>query len=85
MNSAYVKKLGLKTWKTNVQAQKINGSILKIFRMVIVDFQVENKIGKPSFFQKTFLVANSKFEVILRMLFLKISNTNVLFGERSLA
>ena len=52
--------------------------------MVIADFQVENKGGRPRFFQETFLVTDTKFEVILGMLFLKLSNTNVLFGEKTL-
>ena len=45
---------------------------------------MENKASKPRFFQKIFLVADIKFEVILRMLFLKISNTDVLFGKKIL-
>ena len=84
MSPAYAKKLGLKTRKTNVGAQKIDGSALEKFRMVIADFQVEDKSGRPRFFQETFLVANTKFEVILRMHFLKISNANVAFGEERL-
>ena len=47
MSPAYAKKLGLKTWKTNVGAQKIDGSALKTFGMVIADFQVEDKGGRP--------------------------------------
>lgn len=35
---AYAKKLGLKTWKTNVGAQRIDGSTLETFEMVIADF-----------------------------------------------
>ena len=85
MSPAYAKKLGLKTRKTNVGAQKINGSALETFGMVIVDFQVEDKSGRPRFFQETFLVANTKFEVILGMPFLKISNTDVAFDEKTLA
>ena len=84
MSPAYAKKLGLKTWKTNVGAQKIDGSALEIFGMIIADFQVEDKGGRPKFFQETFLVADTKFEVVLGMSFLKISNTNVAFGERTL-
>ena len=38
MSPAYVKKLDFKTWKTNVGPQKIDGSTLKIFEMVIADF-----------------------------------------------
>ena len=35
---AYIKKLGFKAWKTNVKAQKIDGSAFEIFGMVIADF-----------------------------------------------
>ena len=38
MSPAYVEKLGLKTRKFNIGAQKIDGSALKTFRMVITDF-----------------------------------------------
>ena len=52
--------------------------------MVIADFQIEDKVGRPRFFQETFLVANTKFEMILEMLFLKLSNTDVSFDEETL-
>ena len=84
MSPAYAKKLGLKTRKTNVRAQKINGCALETFGMVIADFQVEDKGGRPKLFQETFLVANTKFEVVLGMPFLKFSNADLGFGERSL-
>ena len=84
MSPAYAEKLGLKTRKTNVGAQKIDGSTLETFGMVIADFQVEDKSGRPRFFQETFLVADTKFEVILGMPFLKISNADVAFGEGTL-
>ena len=84
MSPAYAERLGLKIWKTNVGAQKIDGSTLETFGMVIADFQVENKGGRLRFFQEIFLVADTKFEVVLRMLFLKMSNANVAFGEGTL-
>ena len=84
MNPNYAWKLGLKIRKTNVGAQKIDSSALKIFGMVIADFQVENKASRPRFFQETFLVVDTKFEVILKMPFLKISNADVSFGEGTL-
>ena len=84
MSPAYTKRLGLKTRKTNIGAQKIDGSTLETFGMVIADFQVEDKGGRPRFFQETFLVADTKFEVILGMPFLKISNADVSFGEGTL-
>ena len=52
--------------------------------MVIADFQVEVKVGKSKFFQEIFLVANIKFEVILKMPFLKLSNADVSFEKKTL-
>ena len=45
---------------------------------------MEDKGGRPRFFQKTFLVADTKFKMILGILFLKICNANIAFGERTL-
>ena len=84
MSPTYAKKLGLKTRKTNVGAQKIDGSVLKTFGMVIADFQMEDKGCRPRFFQETFLVANTKFDAVLGIPFLKISNVDVTFGEETL-
>lgn len=52
--------------------------------MLIANFQVEDKINKPRFLQIFFSVANIKFDVILKMLFLKISNANISFSEKIL-
>ena len=52
--------------------------------MVIADLQIEDKVGRPRFFQKTFLVVDTKFKVILGMLFLKLSNADVSFDKRTL-
>ena len=50
MSPAYAKKLDLKTRKTYVGAQKIDGSALETFGMVIANFQVEDKGDRPIFF-----------------------------------
>ena len=84
MSPVYAKRLGLKIRKTNIGAQKIDGFALETFEMVIANFQVEDKGGRPRFFQETFLVADTKFEVVLGIPFLKISNTDIAFGERTL-
>ena len=84
MSPAYVKKLGLKTRKTNVRAQKIDGLALETFGMGIADFSVEDKGGRPKFFQETFLMADTKYEVILEMSFLKLSNADMSFSEKTL-
>ena len=51
---------------------------------MIADFQVEDNGGKPRFFQKIFLVTDTKFEVVLGISFLKISNAKVVFIEGTL-
>ena len=50
--------------------------------MVLASFQVEDKIRRAWFFQKTFLLANINAEVVLGMPFLILSNANVQFIEK---
>ena len=42
---------------------------------------MENKVGRSRFFQEIFLVTDTKFKVVLEMLFLKISNANMSFSK----
>ena len=77
MTPAYALRLGLQARHTNVGAQKIDGSTLQTFGMVLADFQVEDKLGKARFFQETFLLADISAEVVLGMLFLTLSNADV--------
>ena len=81
---AYAKQLGLQVWKTNVGAQKIDGSLLRNFRMVIAGFQVEDKLGRTWFFQESFSLAETSIEVVLEILFLIFSNANIQFAEKEL-
>ena len=50
MTPAYLSKLGLKVYHTNVGTQKINKFILEIFEMVLANFQIENKLGRAQFY-----------------------------------
>ena len=84
MTPAYVSKLGLQARNTNVGAQKIDGSIFQMFGIVLVDFQVEDKLKKAQFFQETFLLADIGTEVVLDMLFFSFSNADVQFVEKKL-
>ena len=84
MNPSYAKKLSLKVQKTNVRAKKINGFTSKIFEMIIADFQIKDKVNRLRFFQKIFLVTNTKFEIILEMFFLKFNNADISFGKKIL-
>ena len=84
MTPAYASKLSLQAHHTNVGAQKIDGSILQTFGMVLASFQVEDKLKRARFFQKTFLLANISAEAVLGMLFLNLNNANVQFVEKKL-
>ena len=77
MTLKFLRGLGFYIRKTNIRAQKIDYSALKTFRMVIVNFQLEDKIGKTRFFYEIFFMADTKFQVILRMFILKLWNANV--------
>ena len=52
--------------------------------MVIAGFQVEDKLSRARFFQKSFLLANISMEVVLRKLFLIFSNANMQFAKKKL-
>lgn len=81
MYHIYAKKLGLLVRKTNNGAQKIDGSTIAMFRMVIATFLINDKEGKVRFFEKAFLLANISSDIVLRMLFFTLSNANVRFLE----
>ena len=84
MIPAYILKLGLKIHHTNIGAQKIDGSTLKIFGMALANFRVEDKLRRARFFQETFLLADISAKVVLSMLFLTFSYTDVQFIEKEL-
>ncbi len=84
MTPTYVAKLGLINQKTNVGAQKIDGLLLVTYKMILVDFSVQNKLGKDWFFEETFLFTDTSIEVVLGMLFLALSNANTQFIEKKL-
>ena len=84
MSLAYKSTLGLKVYHTDVKAQKIDGSTLKIFGMVLASFQMEDKLRKVRFFQETFLLADISAEIVLGMPFLTLSNANIQFVKKKL-
>ena len=84
IHSAYGTKLDLRARKIDVGAQKIDGSHLDTFEMIIADCSVKDKLERVRFFQKTFLVANIGLEVVLMMFFLTLSKANIRFAEREL-
>lgn len=84
MALTYTAKLNLKVWPTNVGAQNIDNSTLEMYKIVLANFQVDDKYIRLQFFQETFLVTNISINVILRILFLTLSNTNIAFADWNL-
>ena len=84
MTPAYATHLGFKVRVIDVGAQKIDGSLLATYGMVIAAFQVVDKLGCSWFFQETFLLANISMEMVLGMPFLTFSNADVQFAEKEL-
>ena len=81
MTLGYASKLGLKIRPTDVGAQKIDGSTLEMFGMVLASFQVEDKLGRARFFQETFILADLSVEMVLGMPFLTLSNADIQFAS----
>lgn len=84
MNQTFASQLSLKIWKTNVRAQKINGTILEIYRMVVSIFSLSNKDGREIFVEESFLLPDVKPDVVLGILFPTMSNVDVDFQAQDL-
>ena len=84
MHLSFAKQLGLPIQPTDVEAQKIDDTMLDIHGMVVATFSVVDKANRLRFFEKIFLVADISPEIVFEMLFLTLSSTNVDFSGREL-
>ena len=84
MNPAFASQLGLKIWKTNVRAQKIDNTTLETYMMIVFTFSMLDKDNKERFFKQSFLLADVKLDTIFKMPFLTMSNADVDFQARNL-
>ena len=84
IHPTFARKLGLPIRPTDVGAQKIDGTMLNTFGMVVKSFSVTDKGNWVRFFEEIFLVANVSPEVVLGMLFLTLSIADVNFLGREL-
>lgn len=82
MTSRNASKLGLKICYTNVKAQKIGSFTLKLFEIILASFQIEKKLRKAYFFQKTFVLADISVKVVLGMLFPTFSKCKYLISRK---
>ena len=73
------RELGLPIRPTDVGAQKIDGTLLDTFGMVVAAFSVEDKANRVRFFEETFLVANVSPEMVFGMFFLTLSGADIDF------
>ena len=84
IHPALTEKLGLVVRTTNVGAQKIDGTTLETYGMVVAVFSVTDQANRVRFFEETFLVANISPDVVLGMPFLTLSGADVDFPKRKL-
>ena len=84
MHPVFVKELGLVVQTTNISTQKIDGTTLETYGMVVAAFSVTDQANKVKFFEKTFLIANVSSDMVLRIPFLTLSNVDVNFPKRKL-
>ena len=66
--------LGLKIWKTNVKAQKIDSITLETYRIVVTTFSILDKNSREKFFEKSFLLTEVKLDIVFKIHFLTMSN-----------
>ena len=76
---AFAWELQLPIRLTNAGAQKIDGTMLDTFGMVVTAFSMTDKANRVRFLKETFLVANVSLEVVFEMLFLILSSSYVDF------
>ena len=84
MHPAFAKRLGLVVRAINVGAQKIDGTTLETYGMVVVAFSVTDQADRIRFFEGTFLVANVSPDVVLGMPFLTLSGVDINFPKKEL-
>lgn len=81
MTSIYAVKLDLTIRKNNIEAQKIDGLLLKTHGMVSMIFSLRDNLERIRFFEETFLLADTSIEIVLRISFLFLSNVDIKFEK----
>ena len=79
IHPTFVKELGLPIRPTDIRVQKIDGTMLDTYRIVVAAFSMNNKANQIRFFEKTFLMANIGLEIAFGMLFLTLNDANTDF------
>ena len=80
----FIKKLDFAIRFTNVSIQKIDNIIFEIYKMKIAVFSVIDQAEKIKFFKKIFLIVNISPNVVFKIPFFTLNNSNVNFLKRKL-
>ena len=75
----FAKELDLPIRSTDIKVQKIDGTTLDTYGMIVTAFLVTNKTNQVWFFEETFSMANVSPEVVFGMLFFILSDADVDF------
>ncbi len=59
--------------------QKIDDITLETYKIIVSTISVLNKDGREKFIKESFLVADVKLDIIIKMLFLTMSHANIDF------
>lgn len=78
------KKLVLPINLIDVGSQKIDGTILDIYEMVVITFSITNKANWVRFVEEIFFIANVNLKVVFRILFLTLSSIDINFQYQKL-
>ena len=84
MSQVFAYQLGLAIQKTSVRAQKIDGTTLETYRIVVSNFFESDKDNKERIVVKSVLLADVKLKIVFEMPFLTISNANIDIQARNL-
>ena len=84
MSQVFAFQLGFKIQKTNIGVQKIDGTTLEIYRIVVSTFFILDKDRRERLFEENFILADVNPNVMLEMPFLTMSNANINFQARNL-
>ncbi len=84
ISQAFTHQLGLSIWKINIEAQKINDTTLETYGIIVSTFSVVDKDSRERFFEKRFLLADIRPNIVLEMPFLTMSNVDIDFQAQDL-
>lgn len=84
INQTFAFKQDLKIWKTNVDAQKIDIITLETYKIVVSNFSIPDKDNKKRFFEESVLLTDINLDILLKILFLIMTNADVDFQAEHL-